>query len=886
MEDRAVVKNHEKGSTTTCHPLQDFCMVSKTLKAGGMITPVKIKQKIASGLDRDVMVMNSTAQCSEENRPNITCELSSINATMQAVPHQKYDLMEKIEVETPAKIFARMKAKVLRQNSAGYGPPSENRELCGGGDGVISKPGIQSSKRSKANQETYILAVSPPLSDNEDLRSEEVELSNESLSISESGRQSEVLAKELHSFIEPFTLLEKMPMVLERRQKEIAEKKNDSVPRVMLKRISLDESFTQLQQKPIGCFNGLKDKRNKGGCFVFSKKNVSSEKDVENDLEIESGNSVAPKEYPITIPKSPQPIQNLLDDPLMQLSPCVSLPKKQWSVPRAKRLDAALDSDTPDEKGICLRNWILKLLNKDLVVDGIRTDSKIPWHSSSIVERVTCNKLKTSSGNTYVLVGKMAKTSDSPFPPWFLNKFHFGFPQTWKDDLDQFFSGFKGSETDQNNASVMKAPKTQKQRLSKKSKHVTVQNTASCFTPVNSVLQASEKVSRSGRVIKPPLDYWKGGRVVLDHDMNVTIHEDYSRCTSVLSLAMKPSSITTSNTREEQSDSSEELERETETSQRDSDALRLEDSLTFPSPKEVKKTILERLRKRKGSSEPKTNHQQVSSENTEDDKCGAKIAHSKSRKLQSKKDSNTEENELFAGKWTDEELQKLHEAVNSLPKHKDGYWAHVASVVGPHSAEDCHEQMINQTNIKTRKRASKKPAATAETDKKMVEITARAGTLKRKQQMRHFLEHMPKDDHDDVFASSPVHCKQIKIPVSAENVGEDLGMLQNPQTPTSWMFASAKTPKCLHINPGLQGSINKNNIDRYIVNIQKNKKRRNQGKKAVPMGMLSPAPVVKKTLKRCVAEDEDFVVWNMLSDKEAPSREDDSDEEDDYLMDY
>lgn len=34
-------------------------------------------------------------------------------------------------------------------------------------------------------------------------------------------------------------------------------------------------------------------------------------------------------------------------------------------------------------------------------------------------------------------------------------------------------------------------------------------------------------VSRSGRVIRPPLEYWKGGRVILDAHMNVTIHECY-----------------------------------------------------------------------------------------------------------------------------------------------------------------------------------------------------------------------------------------------------------------------------------------------------------------------------------------------------------------------
>lgn len=45
----------------------------------------------------------------------------------------------------------------------------------------------------------------------------------------------------------------------------------------------------------------------------------------------------------------------------------------------------------------------------------------------------------------------------------------------------------------------------------------------------------STKVSRSGRVIKPPLEYWKGGRVLIDAHMNVTIHETYdsSLCNSV-----------------------------------------------------------------------------------------------------------------------------------------------------------------------------------------------------------------------------------------------------------------------------------------------------------------------------------------------------------------
>jgi len=43
-----------------------------------------------------------------------------------------------------------------------------------------------------------------------------------------------------------------------------------------------------------------------------------------------------------------------------------------------------------------------------VVFDKYR-DTMIPWHSSFITERVSSNVLKTSSGRTYVLIGKMAK---------------------------------------------------------------------------------------------------------------------------------------------------------------------------------------------------------------------------------------------------------------------------------------------------------------------------------------------------------------------------------------------------------------------------------------------------------------------------------------------
>lgn len=103
--------------------------------------------------------MNSTAQNPEENSPNIPCELSSINAAEMALP-DKADLMLKKTTETPAKIFARMKAKVQRENVVGHGVASDH-ETC---KSIPSMSKTQNLQMDNTNQETYVLALSPPQS--------------------------------------------------------------------------------------------------------------------------------------------------------------------------------------------------------------------------------------------------------------------------------------------------------------------------------------------------------------------------------------------------------------------------------------------------------------------------------------------------------------------------------------------------------------------------------------------------------------------------------------------------------------------------------------------------------------------------------------------------
>ncbi|XP_073683360.1 mis18-binding protein 1 [Garra rufa] len=1252
------------------HPLQEYLIAPEAPKSGDMITPVKSIPKAAhnwvtgsgrKNSNRDLFVMNSTAQNAEENSPNIPCELSSINATVEVPLQDKSDLMLKRCAETPAKIFARMKAKVQRQNTAGHGAASDhvrNQEMCAI---IPSNPVNQCSQKSNANQETYVLALSPPQSPSGEAQAEEMDLPQGSYSSNlhkVPGRQHETFNMESESFIEPYVLLEniseEMLSEMKASRKQMPENRNrqpcvllekvvpdeslaqlrkpityvssskdrNREPCVLLEKVVSDETLAQLQRKPITYVSSSKDRN--GGGVVFGERSIAVEKENEENLHTDTscspasdpfGQSESRSESTEMVPGLPQPHHNLLDDPLLQLSPRVLIPRKKVSVfqskQQARQADVALDEET-NVRGIHLKDWVLKLLNKDLVVDGIRIDTMIPWHSSFIIERISSNVLKTSSGRTYVLVGKMANHPNSSFPSWFLKKFLFGFPKMWKEYLDQFLSGHTGPQKSQKDNSVVKPTDAKNQQASKKStsKHPKIQAiVTSPITPTDSIQQGSGIVSRSGRLIKPPLEYWKGGRIVMDSDMNVTIHEDYS--TSLLSTPKKPVTMATSQITEEQSSRPETLGRgrrntsssedelsvpmrrikqrskpqrkvqsqsnsppiesttlnkppraqkgplvmalgsnsghavkqkairpqraslrkqqsggeenamgsesemientevdsvrdgavsydeqeagfenvpktkrnskssqkkiqdesqsithdnsslrrsariysraqystdsnssfaspdppkrqrgkgstnhkqltkphKTETSQslnshkeqneqdsvrhsrtpkkilrRYSDDVLVGDSIDFPTdedeerrrhdkkpadrkrltnplktensvvqestsheeqnekdsvrrsrrPKKASqrysddvlvgdsidfptdddddgdeerrrhnkkpaRTLL-RTRQRKAKSEFKTNRHRASpedmhSEHSEDEesvqhavsknrrskKSETGKANTRNKKPQTESSNVNEQHELLDGKWTEEELQKLHEAVNSLPKHKSGYWAHVAYIVGTRSPEECQEQYNSnqKTNTRPRKKAQKKPATSEEPGKEIVEITAKAGTLKRRQQMRHFLDHMPKDDHDDVFANSPMHNKQIKLPVFAANGDvEDFSLLQNPQTPSSSISTTAKTPQCLHISPGMLGSINKNNMDKYIFHLQKNQKGRKRGKKAEPMEKLMPTPVGKKALKRCVAEDDDFVVWNMLSDKDIPSQDDDSDEEDDYFMEY
>ncbi|NXG57415.1 M18BP protein, partial [Hemiprocne comata] len=113
-------------------------------------------------------------------------------------------------------------------------------------------------------------------------------------------------------------------------------------------------------------------------------------------------------------------------------------------------------------------------------------------------------------------------------------------------------------------------------------------------------------------------------------------------------------------------------------------------------------------------------------------------------------------------------------AVASFPKHRSGFWLEVAMAVGSRSAEECQQRYVEDQQAKGAKTQGKRTATSGKPEKKgtdilvldkkePVTINAKVGTFKRKQQMRDFLDQLPKDNHDDIFTATPFQNRRVKV---------------------------------------------------------------------------------------------------------------------------
>nr|XP_033809390.1 mis18-binding protein 1 isoform X2 [Geotrypetes seraphini] len=240
--------------------------------------------------------------------------------------------------------------------------------------------------------------------------------------------------------------------------------------------------------------------------------------------------------------------------------------------------------------------------------------------------------------------------------------------------------------------------------------------------------------------------------------------------------------------------------------------------------------------------------------------------------------------------WTVKEMERLKRAVSSLPKHKNSFWLDVAMAVGSRSAEECQQKHMEDQLAKSSKAytTQKKLASSKKEEKgqKPVKITAKVGTFKRKQQMREFLDQLPKENHDDIFCTTPFQTKRVKLPAFRGSLEDDVFQIEQtvPTTPSSVIFPLANTPQCEHISPGMLGSINRNNYDKYMYRLQKTAKSKdfmtwaNIKKKSNEINFNTPKSRRTTTLDKRV--NDATAVGNLFSAEEPIP----SDEEEDFYF--
>ncbi|KAM9355765.1 mis18-binding protein 1 isoform 2-T2 [Pholidichthys leucotaenia] len=653
----------------------------------------------------------------------------------------------------------------------------------------------------------------------------------------------------------------------------------------------------------------------------------------------------------------------LLEDPLVLKSPQVSIPKKPQPV--LKRNNWPNQTNFPSESMIYLEKWFLRKDTNGMFVEGLHKRENIMWNSTYIKDRISNSVVKTVTGRVYILVGKINFKLSSDFPRWFLNKFTHGFPPNWKALYEKLLSE-SSKRTERNTEGNKAKSDSSTVHPVKQKRQKSPRISESCSPACSSV-----KVSRSGRVIKPPLEYWKGGRVILDAFMNVTIHECYNssicdpdiKSPASTRVSQEPVRVCLPHSKgQKQRESPSDKESpvrlrkarapvgrctraKAKPGKKTSDSI--EPTVELVSPEAESGRILRSSRRtpatdkdtdNKDCSEGETRGREVhgkkertvqkksqrnlrssnwsSTESFEEcrkelknktkngeaqtyQKCRGckpsktsppskplpKTTQSTKRHNQANNDKQEDDN-----KWTEAELLKLQEAVSAYPKYTKGFWTKVGRIVGTRSGEECYNQHILQgrpcSPIKNPSKPRKKKVKVPKVPDNPL-ISARVGTLKRKQEVRHFLETMPQENMDDAFSSAYMQNKRFEMPSLCPSDDHDIAMSDlEPLTPRSTCFPEVKTPQCLAITPGMMGSPNRINDDKYIYKLQK-KMKKNQFdvcKLSAPTKSFTPTPSVKRSMRRCGnTENDNFVVWEMFPGNNGALSE--SEEEDFYFSD-
>ncbi|CAH3196690.1 unnamed protein product, partial [Porites evermanni] len=213
----------------------------------------------------------------------------------------------------------------------------------------------------------------------------------------------------------------------------------------------------------------------------------------------------------------------------------------------AKSLDSSTELSTEQQHKLprlnVLKLWSIKAVktrtHMGIIVEGQRSEDPEGelWHSTAIVSRVNAKLLQTKSGSQYRLVGPINETVtlQQGFSSEFVKSFKYGFPSNWLSLVSDHFNSQSSSESEDEKSVPDQLVKKETRPTSKKIKHSKTTATppeskvkikgkdTALKTPVNRKLpkEVELKTTRSGRMVKPPLAWWRGQRILTDRHHNL-----------------------------------------------------------------------------------------------------------------------------------------------------------------------------------------------------------------------------------------------------------------------------------------------------------------------------------------------------------------------------
>nr|XP_058914938.1 mis18-binding protein 1 isoform X2 [Kogia breviceps] len=915
----------------------------------GTLTPVKDLAKYQkSSLKCNDHKKSQFLEITVFNNKNIfqstmLAEATTSNSSLDisAIKPNKDGLKNKASYESPGKIFQRMKEKVLRnkqeqasRNSLLEPPKNESNKIFtpnGAEEGVLQHTYLcEEKENNKSFQPEDSSLRELPILNQEHENDSAVGVSNKALTRAQLARQ--VLHSKENTVV--ITKSKKDTFVLEGTDSTCEKSQNTTIETLCV---------------PF---------KNGSQLMVSDDSKITTE--GTSKQEIKEGNEK-------TMPRETDLPGSMNDTCKIVLA----TPRFHIGIPQRSKSNAwklspstcqTITNGVNKNKVVQLQEWMIKVINDNtaICVEGKLIDiTNIYWHSNAIIERIKHNELRTLSGNIYILKGMIDQISmkEAGYPNYLIRKFMFGFPEKWKEYIDNFLEQLRSCEKKEGKARqkqktkrvVPDIRKSMKNDAREKKTDVLQRATATYDLDCDHLERTEEsKVSidiltsreqffsdeerkymavnqKKPYILVTPLKSKKiieqkcmnynlsFGTIKAVTDFAVRKHQKESK--SNLSEPTSPISKPTK-TLESTFEYSVGHKSKNQEDCSECDLLTVNQKIKIPSPKKEqtvtsdfkKNTRLSNLKKTENqvtvsfykhqsssdlSNEESEKEQEfrrkagvvkkTRARNTKEIVVHLRKSTRKTRTIPVMSESETEESEnelhmklkkarcsakenlqksdisnelpvietMGSGKmnryslaclpgliqdeeWNKKELQKLHCAFTSLPKHKPGFWSEVAMAVGSRSADECQRKYMEDPRGKrsqkhvTKEKPVKPKGKISDSDKKQtIKITAKVGTLKRKQQMRDFLEQLPKDDHDDFFSTTPLQHQRVLLPSFQDSQEEDdilPDMDRNPTTPSSVIFPLAKTPQCQHVSPGMLASINRADCDKYVFRMQKTHK--------------------------------------------------------------